>query len=326
MLEAKGKVSLDGSGFSKTLGGLGTQVTGLSGKMKAQLGGAFIAAFGASAIKNFGKELLEQAQTIDGLAQKFSLTTTQVQQLQDEAKRTGKPFEELVKNSDELEATLTRLAGAPVLFSSENLDTLRAINEASDEFNKSLKEQILNRSALNILTLGMFGSSGKELDPGRTAKQEEFLAKEAADKRKIVELAKDQTAAEKIMVEVAAIQERARMKALSDEERAVELTKEKRRLLNFVEDPRNSAKLTQTDLATKEKRIAEINLELAKEPKKDETKPTTSQPVSFGLNQFQQIGGFAGQNPLLSLSQKQLVQLGIIARNTQPQKAENGFF
>jgi hypothetical protein len=330
-LEVKGKVSLDGSGFDRTLKGMSTQVSGFSNKVKAQIGGAFIAAFGASAVKNFGKELLEQAENIDALAKKFNLTTTQVQQLQEEAKRTGVPFEELVKDATKLEETLKNVAGQPVLFSSENLDNLRAINEGMDEFSRALKEQILSgnllNDALSNLTGGAFGRRESE-DNTLTARQEEFLAKEAEEKRKLVALAKDQAAAEKIMLDVAALQEKARMKALSDEERAVELTKERQRNLNFLNDPKNSAKLTQTQLAEKEKRVAEIDLELAKEPeKKKELKPTErGQAISFGLNQLQSIGGFAGANPLVDISKKQLAKLEGIEKNTQAKPAQSEGF
>lgn len=328
-LEARGKVSLDGSGFSKTIGGLGTQITGLSNKVKAQLGGAFLATFGASRIIAFGKELLADGERIDSLAHKFKLTSTQVQQLEDYAKSTGTTFESLVSDTTKLEETLKRVADAPVLFSKENLDTLRAFNEGADEFTRSLKEQIVNGSLLNDalfnLTGGAFGKAPAKADNALTARQEEFLAKEAEDQRKIAATKKDQADADKIMLEVAELMEKARIKALTDEERQNELVKERRRLISSIENPKRT--ISETAEAQAVKRIAEIDLELAKKPKEEPKPeaPATSQPVNFGLNQFQQIGGFAGQNPLLNLSQRQLIQLGIIARNTQPRENVDGF-
>jgi len=131
------EVTGDGRGFERTM----VQAERVAKKVGASIKNAFIGAFSAGAMIRFGRELLEQVQTIDKMAQKYNISTGEVQMLQDEAKRTHRTFEELVATSDKLEESLKRVhdAGSKPLLDPQSLQAIREFDKTLSSTKDKLK-------------------------------------------------------------------------------------------------------------------------------------------------------------------------------------------
>lgn len=198
-------LGLNKTGFDAGIRAADQAVERFSHKLTHKVAHAALAAFGIHSLMEFGKEVIRQAVEIDRLANRFNLTSTQVQLLQQESKRTGMEFGELVKDAEELERTLERISGGEVIFSERQIEQLNNVNEVIQEFK--------NQAGIRIA--GLFGLGENELTPEQVA----FLEKDAARKRKAATDAKDEKAMLELEKEIAELQE----KNLPKEERLAAL-------------------------------------------------------------------------------------------------------
>jgi len=384
-LDVKGKVQLDGSGFTKTLSGLEHPVEHFARHIKRELLGAFMAAFGARAVIDFGKELLKQGHEITQLAAKFHLTTDEVQLLQKEAEETGVTFEELVKDSVKLEETLDRIRGGSPLLSHETVEQLEAYFQAWKTFKEEAGKDLFGAfveggnpllTAIGLLTSSVlnwakelgkaaevinakvsnitlrdrlnsfFGPNTQQFPPGygvatpegkamaeqeaaAKAKQEAaavaLATKQEAQRSKEEKAKRDQLSAEKVLqdqrerasqldFDTDELNEKTRLKKMTDANQLVALTKKRKDLESQIDQVQKLPGGEGDHLiatAGLKHDLAETNAAIADLQKKPS--------VKFGLNQFQQIGGYAGPDLSQDVSKKSLGALQAIERNTNPQ-------
>lgn len=101
MFEVKGKVSLDGSGFQRTMKGIRSHAASELGGLKSQIAGAFT----IGAIVNFGKHLEQTVGRIKDLSEQYRVTTDEVQQVDFATKQSGLSFEDFGTALDKLAQT-----------------------------------------------------------------------------------------------------------------------------------------------------------------------------------------------------------------------------
>ena len=90
-LEVRGKVSLDGSGFSKTLAGLSGQARKFGGDLKSQIAGAFT----VGAIVAATKKTIEYGGRINDLSAKLNVSTKALQEFDYATKLNGGTLEDV---------------------------------------------------------------------------------------------------------------------------------------------------------------------------------------------------------------------------------------
>lgn len=239
LLNLLGRIGMDTSGLEVGFGRAEKAVDRFQNKLTRQVGGAVLGAFTAQRLVGFGREVIEQGVNIDRLSKKFNLTTTEVQLLQQESKRTGVTFEDLVKNADQLEATLSRLSGGDVIFGADTVEMLTKSNEVIQEF----KNQAGVRVA-ELLGLGKEGGGGTVV---QQMNREAFQAKDAARKRQAaIDEVQAREAAEiatrahvasmdravALEKELAEVVNRNRLAQMPKEEQLNELLKERERLMH----------------------------------------------------------------------------------------------
>lgn len=170
LLSLAGRITLNGAPFFGTAKDVEKTADKLSNKLRNQVGGIAGGFLGVNALKQVAVQGMESANTITQLSNRFNMTTSEVQLLQKEADRTGESFESLVKNADDLEATLSRLRGGDVIFDPQAVESLTNALEILKTFKGAAAQRIA----------GILGAQeGAKLTP----RQIEFLEKDAAKKR-----------------------------------------------------------------------------------------------------------------------------------------------
>lgn len=96
--EVKGKVSLDGSGFQRTMKGLRNHATSELGGIKSAIAGAFT----IGAVVNFANHVNEVVGRIKDLSEQFRVSTDEVQQVDFATKQSGLAFEDFGAALDKL--------------------------------------------------------------------------------------------------------------------------------------------------------------------------------------------------------------------------------
>jgi len=319
LLSIFGKISLDSSGFNKGIQNVERSADKFSSKLTKQVGGALLGAFSINAVMGFGKELLKRAEEIDKLANRFNLTTDQVQLLQKEAEKTGKTFEEMVKDAGDLEDTLARISGGDVALGRGQLEQLNNARQVINEF----KTQAGIRFA-NLLGLG----GG---DTPLSDRQNAFLEADAAKKRGGAEDFKNrlQAAQTHMAVQDELLKnekelEQLKFDQLTKEEKINALLKKRAELWDW----RSKQPVTEEGIVANELTATKIDMAIAA-LRSEKVKDTSSDRLSPLSDSLRSVGNFLGGDPNSGVVQKLSNierQLNEIRRNTGRQSVEGGRF
>lgn len=290
VLNIFGRLSLDGGNFKGTLDKAEKQADKFAASTVKKLAGAATGFAGFNALKQMGLQAIDNAGEISKLAREFSLTTDQVQQLQEEAKNTGKPFSELVKDAGELEKTLARIDGNNVVFSRETVENLTNAGEAMKTFKDAVGERVGN------IIGGLIGmGEGVKMTPEQRAFEEIQLEKKrAAEAEKQGE--KERLATEekikKINEDAAEFETKARDAGLVKAEKIVQLEKERARILRDIEiAPFEDG----TEGAANDRlRLAKVNASLAELRKDDSKAAAVKQRITPLSDSLRSVGNFLG--------------------------------
>lgn len=168
------RLAWDGSQFDRGTTAVRGQLSTLD-KAFLKVGGSirntFVGAFTAHSVIRFGQSIAADVRQIQELANKFNITTTEVQLLQGEAERTHQSFEQLVDDGKNLEAALANAKrnAAGVLFPPETIKQIESLDRAGKKTEGQLKA-----TAGNFLT-NYFGGF-KALFSGDTSGREKLMA------------------------------------------------------------------------------------------------------------------------------------------------------
>lgn len=295
LLSIIGRLDLNGAGFQQTLKSSERAADKFAGSVRNKLAGLGAGVFGINALKQMGMAAIENGKEISDLAKKFNLTTDQVQLLQQEAEKTGKPFNDLVKNADELEATLKRIEGGDVIFSEQSVRNLTAVAEVMKTFKDAVGERVGN------ILGGMVGlQAGAALTPEQQAfaeilaerKRAEEQAKQAADKRLEAE-----EKIRKINQEAKDIEEKTADEGLTKAERLNKLVEERKRMVaeiaKFPYEPGSEGEANdRLRVAKIDNQIAGLRADIAGATATKSQKNFA--PLSDSLTS---VGNFLGANP-----------------------------
>ncbi len=285
ILSLIGRLDLNAAPFHSALKSAEGSTEHLAHHIKRHLGREIVSILAGRELMHLGKEAIEQGHHISELAKKFNLTTTEVQLLQKEAEETGTSFEELVKDSIQLEQTLDRIRGGDALLSRSQVENL----ERAHQIIVGFKEAVVERFA-HLL--------GGEDNPELTDRQKKFLEADAKRRR-----ARDPEAAAKAHM------------AMMD--RVVELDKQAAEFQNKAHDAgltkqekmnellRKQAELRKENFKdwVNEEVIAKKNLEIAKNDseiailKKDMANDSKVKPLDPLSDSLSKIGNFLGSDP-----------------------------
>lgn len=305
LLNIVGRLSLDGQPFQNTLKAAEKQAdnfaAGLRKKTLGRLASGGAGFLALRSISNAVGEAMTEAREIDLLAKKFELTTTQVQMLQQEAEKTGKPFADLVKNGTELEATLERLGDGSVKFSSNVVKTLSTAQGFIDDVKTGF---VGNAGKFGAGIMGgiskLFGiESEREVDAAqqqfalilRQRKEaEEAHRAGAADREKAAENIR------KINAEAKDIEEKTADEQLTRAERLEKLTEKRRQMVEeiakFPHEPGSEGE------ASDRLRVAKLDAQIAglrgDAGTRAASRERTLSPLSDSLTS---VGNFLGANP-----------------------------
>ncbi len=309
LLNIVGRLDLNAVGFKTGLENAEKQAERFASSTGKKMLGVAGGLFGINAMKRLAGEALESASNISRMADKFNLTTTEVQRLLDESERTGTSFEELVKNADDLEKTLTRLGGNQVLFSPEQIGRMRDVNELLEGFKRDLQLEGANllsnpfllakRMLYPLLGTDIEGTmGGQPEDPKAEAFRQKDAARERAKaeawKQKLAEAGAHMATQDRVLKIEEQIEEtrrKNRLQTLTDEEKLAELAREREEIFNRIA-------VTQEERAQKELDLAknETDLISASGVKTGSTfqRERAMSPLSDSLSS---VGNFLGANP-----------------------------
>lgn len=304
-----GRIDLNAAPFLSGLKAAERGADQFVGKIRNQIGGTLAGVFGVRSLARIGQEAIDNGHKIAQMANKFNLTTDEVQLLQKEADRTGTSFETLVSDAEKLEATLKRISGGEVIFSRQMVQELDEAHAKIKVFNDELAKQgakaIEGGGNFWLKTFGKVLSWGVPFGPKLFDKMfpdqgpaqgaagaDQFLADDAAKKRASVRI-------EYIKAELLKVREQVGQAQLDDEERVNKLAKEREAIFARVAKTQEERHQKELDLARNELEIIK-----AKERLKmavpgfgfSATDPTRFRfsPTQDGMRS---IGNFLGSNP-----------------------------
>lgn len=105
MIEVRGKLELDGSGWEATMRRAEKGVTNLGNEALGALKGQIAAAFAVGAVEEFIRRTVESVYKIKNLSEQFDLSTDQVQKYSRAAEHVGLQFEDVGRAIDKLGKT-----------------------------------------------------------------------------------------------------------------------------------------------------------------------------------------------------------------------------
>ena len=302
-LSLVGRISLNASPFKAGLDDASKSVERMSSKIKTQIGGAILGFVGGKKLIGLGKELLENAHQVTQLAARFNLTTTEVQQLQSEADKTGESFESLVKDAVKLEDTLKRIGGNEVGFSSkmiEELDTAhKVLKELKDAFliegaktlSGDFARPFRNLADGALGALGLFG--GARGSSGGNSAQEEFDRIDAERRRLVSNEGKSDEEALKIEQKVTELSNDRYLEKLSVEQKIKAFAEEAEAIGKRTTKGRLEAAQKDLDLLNVQKTLSVLTNERDKKVIKAAAVQTVS-PI--GSDSLTSVGNFLGTN------------------------------
>jgi hypothetical protein len=287
-----GRLGLDAGPWENTLKGAERRADKFAAGTIKKLGGIAAGAFGINALKQMGLAAIENATEISTLAKQFKITTDQVQQLQEEAKRTGIPFGELVKDAEKLEASLGRSEGNAVVFSQETVKRLSDAGEVIQTF-KDEAGGIFGNLFGSILGLG----EGIKLTPEQKAFQEIELerqraaAKEEQNAKKRIEA---EEAIAKINAEVNELNRKTEDEGLTKAEKILRLEKERAQILHEMQIAPYEAG---TEGEARDRlRLARVNNQIAGLKENPDARPESRRQMSPLTDSLRSVGNFLGGN------------------------------
>lgn len=292
LLSILGRLTLDGSGFDTTLKNADKKASQFASGMTKKLVGAAAGFAGFNALKQMGLAAIERSVEIEKLAKSINVTTDQVQLLEAEAKRTGIPFNDLVKDATALESTLKRLDGGEVIFSEK---TVRNLNLAA-EFMQAFKDAVGERVGGFLGGIAGVGA-GVAMSPEQQAVQEIMLERKrkmALDAQDAAAREKDEEKILKIHEEARGIEEKTADEGKSKAEHLNNLIEKRRKMLDEIKriphEPGSEGE------ANDRLRVAKINDLIAGLQRGETTtaKSKTFAPMSDSLTS---VGNFLGANP-----------------------------
>lgn len=293
LLSIIGRLDLNGAGFTKTLNAAEKRADKFANGVTKKLAGVAVGAFGINALKQMGMEAIENGAEIKRLADQFSLTTDQVQLLQEEAKKTGRPFSDLVKDAGELEKTLQRIDGGNVLFDQRTVENLAASAEAIQTYKDAVGERV------GQIVGGLIGiGRGVQLTPEQRAFQEDELERKRAEQAReqgAKKRAEEELKIQKINEDAAEIEKKTRDAGLTNAERILELEKQRARILRDIEiAPFEEG----TEGAAMDRlRLAKVNSEIAGLKTGTETVKAETKQMSPLSDSLSSVGNMLGLNP-----------------------------
>lgn len=292
LLSIVGRLSLDGSGFQSTLKTAEKQADKFSSGLTKKLIGAGTGFMGFNAIKQMGLAAIDNAKEITKLSREFKLTTDQVQQLQEEATRLGKPFSDLVKDAEQLEKTLKTLDGGEVMFSDK---AIRNMTIASD-FIETFKAEA-GKIFAGMFTGAIGFAGGVAMSPEQQAMAEILAERKRGaeqEKKAAEERIKEKESILKINEEAKGIEEKTADEDKSKAEHLNNLIEKRRKMLDEIaripHEPGSEGE------AKDRLRVAKIN-DLIAGLQRDgiaTAKTKTFSPMSDSLTS---VGNFLGANP-----------------------------
>lgn len=322
-LKLTAQLALNKTGFDAALKEAEKNVNKFAHSLTNRIGSAILSAFGIQKLTAFGLEVLKQGKEIDVLAKRFNLTSDEVQLLQHEAAATGLQFTDLVSDAEKLEQTLSRLRGGEgVIFSRQQVNDLAEAHEKLQAFNDELAKQSAHAIQSPMATFGRglgklaswFVPFGPKLfermfpedttEPGG-AKQEDFMAKEAAAKRASARVAV-------IAKETATIREQISQKLLSDEEKLTELAAKREAIFDRIAKTAVERAQKEQDLAANELAAATVQESI---DRKRENVPGAKLSHIAEESALGRIGAFSGgaqQADLLATQQKMASDMAAI--------------
>lgn len=293
ILSILGRLTLDGSGFDTTLKNADKKASQFAGSMTKKLAGTALGFAGFSAFKQMGLAAIENAKEITKLSREFNLTTNQVQQLQEEATRLGKPFSDLVKDAEQLEKTLKTLDGGEVLFSDK---AIRNMTIASD-FIETFKAEA-GKTFAGLFTGAVGLAGGVAMSPEQQAMAEILAERKRGaeqEKKAAEERIKEKEKIAKINEEAKGIEEKTADEGKSKAEHLNNLIEKRRKMLDEIaripHEPGSEGE------AKDRLRVAKINdliAGLQRDGSSATTKTKTFAPMSDSLTS---VGNFLGANP-----------------------------
>lgn len=296
-------LGLNKTGFDSGIRFAEKQVNKFGTKMVKTLAGAF----SIVAIAGMARQAMETAKNIDQLANRFNLTTDEVQLLQAESDKTGTSFSDLTKDAKKLEETLSRLRGGDVLFSREQVETLKNAKEIIDEFKNQAGVEIAGflgeqhpgvRSGLQRSR----GNPSAIVDVETSASQKAFIEEEARKKREAKARMAIINDALEIQKKADEISEKNRRNVLPVEEQITDLTKEREAI--FKRETSN-----QVEMAQKQFDLAKNEEDLIRLSKTPEEKDKAGKGFGIAESAFGRIGAFTGAAAAASVTPGQAQQI-----------------
>lgn len=292
ILSLLAKLGLDKTGFDTGMDNASKQVNKFGGDIKRQIAGGFTIA----ALASVARHAMESAHKFTQMAKELNITTDQAQQLTAEADRTGQSISDLTKDADKLNETLARIGGGEVLFSREQIEELERARQVIGGFKNAVGQEMANliENPGLLLKRMVYPLLGTDTgDPERTeltGRQEAFLEKDAAKKRKTEHQEIERL---EMIKRAAAIQKQAddateknRLAALSDEERMNELVQEREKIFQRIATNAEERAQKELDLRKNEADLMSLS----------KTKPPTNSGNAFSIaeSSFGRIGAFTG--------------------------------
>jgi hypothetical protein len=298
VLSILARLAFDGTQFDSGIKKAERTADKFANKTMNKLGGLAAGAFGANALKNIGKQAMENAHSVVQMANKFNLTTDEVQLLKQESDRTGESFESLVKDAGRLEETLSKLRGGEVIFSKKQIESLDQAHEVINEFKsgaaRTMAKAIENpMGALKALMAPFAGKGGMNAaneffaEEPLNEKEVAFLEAEAKKKRAAQarldaeEKSKDKIA--QMEKQTAELKEKAIDAGMTKEQQLQRLL-EKRGALNGMLGPENAETMAIRNLegAKLDAAIAELRGGLGKPETRKQLSPLSDSLTSVG--------------------------------------------
>jgi len=293
LLSIIGRLVLDGSGFDATLKNADKKASQFAGSMTKKLVGAAAGFAGFSALKQMGMAAIERTVEIEKLAKSLNVTTDQVQLLEAEAKKTGIPFNDLVKDATALESTLKRLEGGDVIFSEKTVRNLGMVAEFMQNFKDAVGERV------GGIIGGIAGvGAGMAMSPEMQAMQEIILErkrKRAMDAQDAAAREKEEEKILKIHDEAKGIEEKTADEGKSKAEHLNNLIEKRRKMLDEIaripHEPGSEGE------ANDRLRVAIINYLIAGLQRDGGTATTKSKTFAPMSDSLTSVGNFLGANP-----------------------------
>lgn len=293
LLNILGRLDLNGAGFQATLKNAEKQADKFSAGLTKKLVGVGTGWMGFNALKAMGLAAIDNAAEITKLGKAFDLSTDQVQLLQAEAERTGKPFQDLVKDAEQLKETLSRLQGGEVIFSAQTVQNLTNAGQAIKAFKDAVGERV------GDVLGGIMGTAGGvALTPAQQAfaeilaerKREEEREKQAAEKR-----LKEQEDIKKVIQEAKEIEEKTVDEGLTKAERLNKLLEKRAQMVDEI--ARIPFEPGSMGEAQDRLRVARLDAQIAGLRGDTATTRTASKTFSPISDSLTSVGNFLGANP-----------------------------